>query len=494
MRLRLALIVAVSTTGAACGDTGSTGDDAEPDAGTCGEVRGQRDGDVWSWLGIPYAAAPVGALRFAPPAPATCEPDGLDADELGPRCPQLDEDGALVGDEDCLFLNVWAQDGAEDLPVMVWIHGGGNAVGSASDPLYDGAALAGAGDVVVVTINYRLGQLGYLAHPDLGAGNYGLLDQVAALTWVRDHIAGFGGDPDTVTIFGESAGGRNVCTLLAMPSAEGLFDRAIIQSGACKFLETLAQAEDQGAAVAAELGCGADVAACVRAASVSEIIHALPAEISALSGGNYNPVVDGEVVPEQPEDAIVAGRSAQVPLLVGATADETSTAAPLTMSQATYEGLIRASFGTALGDQVLAEYAAVSPPRAAYVRATSDARFICPSREIARSASALPSRRYFFRYAPSAYGAPHGIEIPYLFATFSAVIANGQPYVPTATDRSVSSTIQSAWAEFARTGAVASWPVWDATDPALVFDATTAVELAPGASHCDFWRPLYESL
>lgn len=467
---------------AACGDSPIASPDAEP-AGC--ELTATVEDGVRAYLGIRYASAP----RFEAPAPVACEQLG----ELGPRCPQL-EDGAFVGDEECLYLNVWAPEDAADLPVMVWIHGGGNSIGTASDPLYDGAALAAAGDVVVVSINYRLGQLGFLAHPDLGAGNYALLDQIAALTWVQDHVADLGGDPDTVTIFGESAGGRNVCTLLGTPAAHGLFDRAIVQSGACKFLQTLAQAEDQGAAVATELGCGDDVAACLRAATAEALTRALPADVSALGSASYGPNVDGDLLPEQAEDAIAAGRSAQVPLLVGANADETSTAAPLTMSQSTYESIIRATFGQTLGDQVLAEYAAVTPARAAYVRVTSDYRFICPSREIARSASTLPSRRYFFRYAPGPYGAVHGIEIPYLFATFSAVTVNGNPYTPTATDLALSASIQSLWTEFARTGAVSTWPTWDDSDPALVLDATVSVETAPGATHCDFWRPIYEAL
>jgi para-nitrobenzyl esterase len=289
-----------------------------------------------------------------------------------------------------------------------------------------------------------------------------------------------------------------VCTLLAAPAAAGLFDRAIVQSGACKFLQDLDEAEAQGAAVAAELGCTGEVAACLRAASAEEVVAALPADVGALSSSPYGPNVDGAVLPEQPEAAIRAGRHHAVPFIVGANADETNLEAPLGMTQEQVDALVHATFGTTLGDQVLAEYAGISPPRAQYVRISSDVRFICPSREIARAVTlgqSEPARRYFFRYAPSPAGAVHGLDVVYLFGTFDAVLVDGEPYVPTATDLALSASIQELWTRFARTGAPGgAWPVWDDTDPALVLDATIAVAAGPGAEHCDFWRPIYEAL
>lgn len=525
--------VAVSTilaaAAVACGDTGSqpdAGDDTGGDAGGCGaEAEGQpgvavttsgafrgvaAEAGGLAYLGVPYAAPPTGERRFQPPAPAACAAGITDADALGARCPQLDPDtGAYLGDEDCLTLNVWVPDTATaDRPVMVWIHGGGNAIGGSAEPYYRGDRLAAAGDVVVVTINYRLGQLGYLAHPAIGAGNAGLLDQVAALAWVRDNAAAFGGDPGNVTIFGESAGGRNVCTLLATPAAADLFHRAIIQSGACKFLDTLAQAEDQGAAVIAALGCDgdADVAACARAASAEAVTRAAAAPVGALLAATYGPNVDGDVLPEQAEDAIRAGRHHAVPLIVGANADETSGVAPLTMTQQAYEAAIRATYGATLGDAVLAEYAAISPPRAAYVKVTTDARFLCPSREITRSGALgqdEPVRRYLFSYDASPLGAVHGLDVPYVFGTFDAVeTAGGAPYEPTATDLALSAQVQRYWTQFARTGDPASggdpaWPAWPASgdgDPAMDLSAAPGVVEGAGAEHCDFWRPIYEAL
>jgi para-nitrobenzyl esterase len=490
-------------TPAAC--TPVAGTPAERVTTTSGVLVGAQDGATWAFRGVPFAAPPVGDLRFEPPAPVACASSELDATVLGPRCPQL-EDGAYLGDEDCLQLNIWAPSAAAaPRPVMLWIHGGGNAVGSAADPLYDGRALAEAGDVVVVTTNYRLGQLGFLAHPSLpvGSGNLGILDQIAALTWVRDNIAAFGGDPSNVTIFGESAGGRNVCTLLAASGADALFHRAIIQSGACKFLPSLADAQSTAADVAAAAGCTSDVASCLRALTAEELINTLPGDPGALGSSPYQPTIDGVVLEEQPSAALSAGRHHAVPLIVGANADETASAAPPVATENAYQTLVRAQFGTTLGDQVLAQYPAsrFPTPRAAYVRVTTDARFLCPSREIARAADtgqSQPVYRYFFQYDdPSPFGAVHGLDVPFVWGTFSAVDTPNGPYQPTATDLAVSASMQSAWTSFARDGAPTtdpSWPTWDATDPTLVIDAETSTMSGIRTDDCDFWKPIYDAL
>ncbi len=478
---------------------------AEVVATSGGRVRGVQDGGTWTYRGVPFAAAPVGALRLAAPAPAACRTDEIDATALGPRCPQL-EDGVYVGDEDCLQLNVWAPAGeGAPRPVMVWIHGGGNSVGSAADPLYDGRRLAEAGDLVVVTVNYRLGQLGFLAHADLGegAGNFGLLDQIAALGWARDNIAAFGGDAGNVTVFGESAGGRDVCTLLAADGAAGLFHRAIVQSGACKFLPDRAEADAQGALVAEAAGCGADVPACLRALDAEDLVRTLPGDPSALGSSPYQPTIDGTILVEQPSAAMAAGRHHAVPFMVGANADETGAVAPAVASETAYQTLIHAQFGATLGDQVLAQYPAsrFPTPRAAYVRVTTDARFVCPSREMARAADAgqsQPAYRYFFQYRdPSPFGAVHGLDVPFVWGTFEAVITPSGPYQPTATDLAVSAAMQQLWTGFARDGmppAATGWPVWDPTDPVLVIDADLSTLTGVRTDDCDFWRPLYDAL
>lgn len=471
---------------------------------TGGPVRGAMVGATWAYLGVPYAAPPVGELRFRAPQPIGCTAVERAATALGPRCPQLDETGAYLGDEDCLHVNVWApRAAAAARPVMVWIHGGGNAVGSAVDPLYDGRRLAEAGDVVVVSLNYRLGQLGYLADPALldggQAGNYGNLDQIAALRWVRDNVAAFGGDPGNVTIFGESAGARNVCTLLAMPASAGLFHRAIMQSGACKYLDTPAEARATADAVAAALGCGADRAACLRGASAEAMVRANHQPVGALDASTYGTVVDGTTVPEQPEAAIRAGRHHAVPFIIGANADETGREAPPNLTATQYESLVRAQFGP-IADQVLAQYPvdAFPTPRAAYVRLTTDARFLCPSREIAAAVTAnqTPSVfRYLLSYRATVFGAVHGIDIPFLFGTFEAIrTAAGQPYQPTAADLALSTAMQGYWTRFARTGdpgGAPAWPRYAVGDPVLGLDDPITTLTAPRAAACDFWRPYY---
>ncbi len=521
MTTRLILLVSLI---AACGDDGSATPDAPvepmcvPTAGapaervmtTSGVVRGARDGTTWAYKRVPFAAAPVGEHRLSEPAPVACAADEIDATALGPMCPQL-VDGAYVGDEDCLQLNVWAPATATTpRPVMLWIHGGGNSVGSAVNPVYDGRRLAETGDVIVVSANYRLAQLGFLAVPglDRGSGNYGTLDQIAALSWIRDNVAAFGGDPGNVTIFGESAGARNVCTLLAAQPAAGLFHRAIMESGACKFLPTRATAESSGAMVAAAVGCGMDpdVPACLRAVTAEALIRALPGDPSALGSSPYQSTIDGTILVEQPNAAIAAGRHHPVPFIVGANANETGAVAPMVTTETAYAALIHAQFGTTLGDRVLAQYPAsrFPTPRAAFVRVTTDARFVCPSREIARAADAgqtAPVYRYLFAYGdPSPFGAVHGLDVPFVFGTFAAIAtqAGTGTYQPTATDLVVSAAIQTAWTAFARTGTpttTPAWPAWTpATDPTLVIAATPTTMDGIRTDDCDFWRPLYDSL
>ena len=508
----------------ACGGGGD--DTASPDAGpdaadpcaptpgapaervvtTSGPVRGAADGATLAWKRIPYAAPPVGDLRLRPPMPAPCSATELDATALGPRCPQLDEAGGFVGAEDCLHLNIWAPATAPTTPrpVMVWIHGGGNTVGSAVDPVYDGRRLAEAGDVVVVTINYRLGQLGFLADAALAGadgavGNYGTLDQVAALRWIHDNIAAFGGDPGTVMVFGESAGGRNTCTLLAVPAAAGLFHRALIESGACKFLDSRAQAQTTADAVATALGCTGDRAACFRAATAEALTRANAQPVGALAASTYGSVIDGVTLVEQPEAAIRAGRHHAMPIAIGANADETGREAPAITTEAQYTALVQQQFGP-LASAVLAQYpaSAYPTPRAAYVRLITDSRFVCPSREIADGADAAqgpPVFRYFFQHRPSALGAVHGLDVPYVFGTFGAIITpGGQPYQPTATDLALSAAMQGYWTRFARAGdpgGAPAWPAHDATDPALVLDATITTATGIRAADCDFWKPYY---
>lgn len=477
-------------------------------ATTGGVVHGTAVGATFAFLGVPFVAPPVGALRYAAPMPAACSPTELDATKLGPSCPQLDSNGVYGGDEDCLQLNVWAPSAsAAPRPVMVWIHGGGNAAGTATDPMYDGHRIAEVGDVVVVTVNYRLGQLGFIDLPSLaaeaaqGSGNYGLLDQISALHWVHDNIASFGGDPGNVTIFGESAGARDVCSLVAAPGAAGLFHGALMESGSCRGLPTRATAQTTGASFATAVSCtGSDIPACLRALPAQTLINALPPDVSILTSTPYQPSIDGAVQTAQPSDVIAGGTHNHVRFLVGANSDETGKQVPPIMDANEYAMLVKNSYPSAY-NQVLAQYpsSAYPTPRAAYVQLTTDSRFVCPSREIAKAMAANQTEqvfRYFFTFPGSGhFGAFHGLDVPYVFGNFDALIVNGNPYQATTADLAVSAAIQADWIGFTRAGAPGgspSWPAWDSTDPSRVYSATPSVELAIRKAHCDFWQTFYD--
>ncbi|MGH9286147.1 MAG: carboxylesterase/lipase family protein, partial [Acidimicrobiales bacterium] len=303
-----------------------------------GRLRGRREGPVVAFRGIPFGRAPAGPLRFRPPQPPEPWAGARPAVDYGAAAPQLlGQVPMLPGDptetdEDCLTLNVWTPglDGARR-PVLVWIHGGAFIGGSGANVLYRGDRLAARGDVVVVTCNYRLGALGFLAHPDLrdpetgAAGNWGLLDQVAALDWVRDHVESLGGDPGNVTAFGESAGAMSVGTLLAVPAAAGLFHRAILQSGA-PVVVGLDQAAATAEVLLRELGVdgGTGRLAALGGLPAEAVVKAQSALLKRGIGQGlpFTPVVDGAVVPRPPLAAVAGGCAPSVPLLAGTNRDE----------------------------------------------------------------------------------------------------------------------------------------------------------------------------
>ena len=338
-----------------------------------GAIRGSRGSGVRFYLGIPYAAPPVGALRWRAPQPVLRWEGVRDCTAYGPSAPQQPglEFGPLrVGEtsEDCLYLNVWtpARSPGDELPVMVWIHGGSFTSGSGSMGIYSGETVAEAGGVVVVTINYRLGALGFLAHPALSAespqgvsGNYGLLDQIAALKWVRRNIAVFGGDPRLVTVFGESAGAISILDLMASPLAAGLFQRAIVQSGilqeAAMGSQTgwpLREAERAGARFVRGLGVSdGETLEQMRALPVDALLRRTPASDFLTAGLPYKPVVDGYLLPKSATETFAAGEQMDVPLLVGSNADEGSLFMPLMgdVTLARYRAYLKASYGTRAG-------------------------------------------------------------------------------------------------------------------------------------------------
>jgi para-nitrobenzyl esterase len=480
-----------------------------------GALRGAISGGIRAFRGIPYAAPPVGALRWRPPQPHARWTGVRTATEFGSPCPQkLGVFGVPSTDEDCLFLNVYTPANAtpgSKLPVMVWIHGGSLITGESTD--YDPTALVKRG-VVAVTINYRLGLLGFLAHPALSAessthdsGDYGLMDQQFALAWVKRDIAHFGGNPGKVTVFGESAGGLSVRSLLVSPGAKGLFARAIVESGTyAESVPTLAQAETAGEALAAQMGCTDQTAACLRALPVSTL---LAGETQLTQLPNL-----GSVLPEQYAAAFTSGDFNRVPVLSGTNHDEWMLFVDLLNSQlgnpvttANYQAQIASELqlpSTAAAAPIAAAYpvGAYPTPYNALGAVGTDAIFACNAREDVRNLSQYvptyqyefndPSPPFLFPLPPVPYslGAYHASEIQYLFPGSSSSLDPAE--------QKLAGDMQGYWTNFAKTGnpngtGLPSWPAYTAAAD----QAQSLVEPAPapestfGADHeCSFWSAL----
>jgi para-nitrobenzyl esterase len=456
--------------------------------------------------GVPYAAPPVGELRWKPPQPVTSWTEPLPCTEYGPSCPQSGDAGPFLLEsfsigptsEDCLYLNVWtpAESPGDRLPVMLWIHGGSFESGSGSMGVYEGANLATRG-VVVVTINYRLGPLGFLTHPALSAesvdgvsGNYGLLDQLAALGWVRDNIAAFGGDPSRVTVFGESAGAISILDLLVSPLAEGLFQRAIPQSGilldsgfGISTARTLDAAEAEGEEYVADLGiaaagrAGAEVLAEMRAKTPEELLAAaqiLSERNSLLEAGlAWTPVADGRLLPDLPSTLWAEGRQHDVPMLIGSNADEGNAfLEDLQVSTGTYEATMQHIFG-GYADEGLALYpvGAGGDTLTPLSRMLTEVGFASTARFAATESSraGAPAYLYEFTRVPlksmNPLGAFHGVEIPYVFGT-AGLFGSLGPIEDA--DYRLSATIMGYWTRFATTGDPngGNAPAWPRYDPA----------------------------
>lgn len=477
-----------------------------------GALRGTTASGVTSFEGIPYAAPPTSDLRFRPPAPPTPWTGIRDATDFGSVCPQLGDDGQeYTGSEDCLFMNVWTPSAvpASPLPVLFFIHGGGNVQGEGSSFAYDGTPLASGGPAVVVTINYRLGALGSLVQPFLRgenqrgvAGNYGILDQLAALRWVQRNIGAFSGDPSRVMIFGESAGAVDVCTLLASPLARGLFSRALMESGGCGE-ETMAQFQTFGDTVVKATSCATSATPepCLRGLSAEALTRAIPglANVVTTSGQLWGPNVDGLVLPLSPYDALRAGRQNRVPFAIGSNADETGKLAPAIATASDYQAAVTSQFGL-FAPAILVRYpsSAFATPRAAFVAATSDARFTCPARRIARAAAGSqnePVYRYFFTHAldnaplSRTYGAYHSLELFFVFRS----VTNVPSYFPSVAELALSDAMGRYWTRFAASGdpgggTDAAWPLFDAArDTFLGLDSTIAAGSGVRTTVCDFW-------
>ena len=523
---------------------------------TWATVRGHEHVDGgFAWKGIRYGAPPVGALRFAPPADPACVADVVvDAANDPPQCLQAAaSENVAVGQEDCLFLNVYRPERRDDdpaaLPVLFWIHGGAQILGSGNQPalfgnLYEGARLAEAARVVVVSVNYRLGAFGFLTHESLrqesgAVGNWAHYDVVKALEWTRDNITGFGGDPNRVTIFGESAGAHNVGVMLASPKAAGLFHGAILQSGGYE----VAPQEDrlaQGNDLVDSVGCNGgdrdldDVAACLRARSGAEIFLTAPS-IPPLMHAWWLPfgsTVDGEILTDQPMEIIRRGEHNAVPTIVGSNRDEVKLFLGLDVPLTCFD--LRLQLELLLGpsfdddpvgnvsardqrddliDDVLDTYRCGSRliTHDVLIEAATDLVFTCNARRLSRAlqvggAGATPGPgvyRYHFRdranYGPLlALGAFHLWELPYLFDSFGQL-----GYIPTDGERALSGHLQRAWGRMAHTGSPSAVdgsndPVWGVAvdDNTLVYDEDPFASLGgepdifeagDPSPNCDLW-------
>jgi para-nitrobenzyl esterase len=480
--------------------------------------------------GIPYAAPPVGDLRWKPPQPITPRQGVQPASEFAPACFQgygensflsyiaktLGRDPTQVPvlssvSEDCLYLNVWTPNlgGESRRPVMVWIHGGANVGGSASEPLYDGASLARQG-VVVVTINYRLSVFGMLAHPALTAesehgssGNYLLLDQIAALQWVRKNIAAFGGDPGRVTVFGESAGGADINYLLASPLARGLFQRAVIESVgyAAANYRTLREAEPVGESVAKTVGAAGseDVLKALRAVPPEELLRTW---FTIRTIGISAPNVDGWVLPDAPARIFERGEHNRVPLIIGFNTDEWTTLRHY-WPNVTLDGfhqVLRMVYGP-LADRAIELYPAATDAEAASAsdRWQTDWYFACPSKFVADRMARFgdPVRFYEFSRRVKApggelLGAYHGAELSYVWNNLA--VETWVPHQPS--DQELADTMSAAWVRFAVTGdpnggGLPAWPLYDSAEERfLEFGDTVSVGSGVRTGYCELFEDL----
>lgn len=478
---------------------------------SAGSVRGIAAGTTTAYLGVPFADQPA---PWRPPTPRTCWSGVREASSFPPVCLQrtfagsTDDTGTVRGSEDCLAVNLWVPNAAATArPVFVYVHGGGNQQGSSSDEqagavLFEGDLLAARADAIVVTLQYRVGPFGYLNHPALAdaeghAGNYALLDQIAALRWVQENIGAFGGDPARVLLFGESGGAVDVCSLIASPLAAGLFSRAIVQSGACVATPE-AEMEATSRELAAELGCGPDADRdCLEALAPTAWLDQIEAPIaSGLVTSAWGATIDGHVLLDVPQSVIERGEHNHVALIVGSNAQEMSFFAPPGITPE----MVRRTFlaFAPYDDELLEAY----PPgttsesaRTAYVAATTDSQFTCTARRLARAAQASqtePVFRYFFDHAIDTIagrrlGAFHGLELFYVFGTIER-----SEFAPSLneTDRSIVALFGERWGAMARGGmptGTPSWPAYGTDESVFVIDDAPHVEPAVRGSACDLW-------
>lgn len=460
-----------------------------------GKVQGSQQGAISVWKGIPFAQPPTGERRFRAPQPPEPWTDVRAATSFSPMAPQVPEMGeSMVGtmgadravemrpiSEDCLYLNIWSPGvGEEKHPVMVYIHGGAFTLGSASDPWYDGTSFATRHNIVVVSLNYRLGILGFVSLQDLAGadagytGNCGLLDQIAALQWVRENIAAFGGNPDQVTVMGESAGAMSIGALLGMPAARGLFLRAILQSGAAGDLATRAQAKQVAQALLAKLELEVTQAAELEKVPVEALLKVQP-ELGREFGGvrAFSPMIDGETLPRHPLAMIAQGSATNVAILAGTNRDEWRLFALMSRASTVDEELL----GRIFGDEAQHALAMYTQARAdassemAWIDIMGDLVFRIPAIRLAEGQirQGTPVWMYRFDWESPAFGgllgAAHAMEIPFVFNTLDVGLS--RMFTGDSPDRQpLSDLMHTSWAAFIRNGdpTVVGLPTWPSYD------------------------------
>lgn len=487
----------------------------------CGKLEGTREEGLFVFKGIPYAAPPTGAFRWLPPRPVTPWQGVRPALESGPSAPQNKAAMSFMAgfdldtpqSEDCLYLNVTSP-GLDDSrrPVLVWIHGGAFNRGSGSSPSYTGNYLCKRGDAVLVTINYRLGALGFLHLDTLtggripATGNEGLLDQIAALHWVRDNIAAFGGDPGNVTVFGESAGGMSIGCLLAMPQARGLFHKAILQSGS-NTVKLLDEAIDVTRLFLSILGIGAEDVESLKAVSVERILNAqqkLGAKLSS-KGSTLEPVVDGAILPDLPIDAVKHGSAENVAILVGSNLEEAKFMAMTNrnLTKVDDAGLLKRWQQVLPGKiadrliagyrQAMAKYGMANPSDMALALQTAR-QFRIPGIRIveAQQSRNQPAYSYLFTWkSPNPLlGACHALDVNFTFGVLNPELNGSGPAA-----EKLAATIQNAWLAFARTGnpgcaSIGEWPVYGRNRATMILGEDCHVENAPYDEERRAWDPV----
>ncbi len=518
MTLRIALILLAAHTVAA-------GSGLDTIVKTESGLIAGRGTAIRSYKGIPYAAPPIGNLRWKPPQPPKPWKGIRVATSFPANCPQIQLVPGERQREDCLGLNIWtpARSPSEKLPVMVWIHGGGFQLGASSQSVYDGEALAAQG-VVLVSVNYRLAIFGFLAHPALSrespqgvSGNYGLLDMISALGWVRRNIGAFGGDPANVTIFGESAGGTAVCLLMVMPQAQGLLQKVISESAAWMYTPISHVKESWYGRVPLEKfgeKLGPDLEA-LRSKTTAEIMKMLgPPDLTGDAGNRgeaYMPAVDGWALPDDPARLFSSGKFQHAAMIAGTNADEgTLLGGPSVRSLKALRKFAEKEFASQT-NAMLSEYPAGSDAdaHAAAVQATGDFMFLQGTRSVLRAVSRVNPKTFQYHFTRVngvgrriQWGSYHASEIPYVFGTLPESAYGTVPtffgdFTPDADsfnddDRKLSKAMSGAWVRFAKTGdpngpGLASWPAFvDGKESYLDFGDRIVAKKALRKEQVDF--------